>query len=220
MTTKNRPEPFTNTTYLDAEIEHLRLRLHRIELEHRLADAERAATESASGPRGRGPGIPELRGTLCEVSRREQQARDEIHAHLEVRRADPNVPELGLDRLCMEYDLGAQERLLILGLLVPAISKSLADHVCFEVGGFCGRLSVADLCFVLNPQSVEGWLQARRCFRPDAPLIKSGLVAVDTYGAVTAETLMNANVELSLKAFSIILSDPEALSEVPADEDE
>ena len=215
MTTKNSPH--TDATYLDAEIEALRLRLRRIELEHRLADAERAATESASGPRGRGPGIPELRGTLCEVSRRMQQAREQNAARMEKHRADPDAPELGLDRLCREHELGERERLLVLALLVPAVSRALADHVLQEQGGFCGRLSVADLCFVLAPKTVEDWINARDHFRPDAPLVKHGLVVLDTYGQPTAGTLMEANVELSLKAFSIILSDPGALSEVSED---
>ena len=212
--TMSSDEPYTDATYIDAEVEALRLRLHRIELEHRLADAERAVTESASGPRGRGPGIPELRDMLCQVSRREKETRDEIKVNLEKHRADSDAPELGLDRLCREHDLGERERLLVLALLVPSISRPLTDHVCFEVGGFCGRLSVADLCFVLDPRTVEDWLKARALFRPKAPLVKGGLAVVDTYGAVTAETLMNANVELSLKAFGIILNDPDALSEV------
>ena len=215
MTSKNTP--YTDATYIDAEVEALRLRLHRLELEHRLADAERAAIESTRSPQGRGPGIPALRGTLRELTNRERRVRDEIAARLELHRADPDAPELGLDKLCREHGLGKQERLFVLALLVPCISKALADHVLQEHGGFCGRLSVTDLCFVLDPKSVEDWLNARALFRPEAPLIKSGLVVVDTYGDVTAETLMNANVELSLKAFSTVLSDHGALTEVSED---
>jgi len=213
VTTKN--SPYTDATYIDAEVEALRLRLHRLELEHRLADAERSVSESASGShQGRGPGIPGLRGILCEVSRLEQQASDEVSASLELHRADADAPELGLDRLCREHDLGEQERLLVLALLIPAVSRSVADHVLQEQGGFCGRLSVADLCFVLDPRTVEDWLNARVLFRPEAPLVKHGLVILDTYGTPTAGTLVDANVELSCKAFGIIFNDPEALSEV------
>ena len=214
MTTKNGP--YTDATYIDAEVEALRLRLHRLGLEHRLADAERAAIESTSSPQARGPGIPALRGTLRELTHREQQVCDEIDARLAIHRSS-DAPELGLDRMCREHELGERERLLVLALLVPAVSKALADHVLQEHGGFCGHLSVADLCFVLNPKTVEDWLNARALFRRDAPLVKHALVIVDTYGSVTAETLMDANVELSLKAFGIIFNDPEALTEVSED---
>ena len=221
MAPKNQIQPYENDAeYLDSEVEHLRLRLARIETEKRLGDAERAATESAdTNPRSRRPGVPELRGTLHELAHKEQQARDEIDARLTMQRADTDASELGLDRLCREYDLGAEERLLLTALVVPAVSKELADLCLREQGGFCGRLSVGELSQVLYPQSVGDWLKARRLFRPEAPLVKHGLVDLDAYGKrSTAETLMNANIELTLKAFAVIFSDPDAESEVPTDD--
>ena len=219
MTRKHQIQPYENDAdYLDSEVEYLRLRLARIETGKCLGDAERAATESADTPRNRRPGVPELRGTLHALANQEQQARDEIDARLTRHRADTDRPELGLDRLCREYDLGAEERLLLTALAVPCISKELADRILYEQGGFCGRLSVGELVTILDPKGVGDWIQARRYFRPSTPLEKHGLVVVEPYGFPTAETLMTSNVELTLKAFAIIISDPEVLAEVPADD--
>ena len=220
MRTKNQNqnhEPFTNESYFDQEVEYLRLRLARIEVDRRLADAERECTESPDHRPSRAAGVPELRGALHALAYQEQQARDEIDACLEAHRSS-DQPELGLDRLCREFDLSAEERLLVLALAVPAISKELADVVLREQGGFCGRATVTELCQVLSPRNVADWLRTRAYFRPTAPMLKHGLVFLDSFGRRSAaETLLSTGVELSLKAFGIIFNDPEAEDEVPPD---
>ena len=218
MAPKNQIQPYENDAeYLDSEVNWLRLRLNRIEIEKRLGHAEREATESAETPRGRRPGVPELRGTLHELAHREQQARDEIDARLKAHRADSANPKLGLDTVC-EHGLNDIERTALLAITVPSISKELASDTLHAQGGYCGHLSLGELVTILDPKGVGDWIQARRYFRPSAPLVKHGLVVVEPYGFPTAETLMNSNVELSLKAFAIIISDPEVLVEVPADD--
>lgn len=223
METKNHEQftPFTNDAeYFDREVEYLRLRLARIEVDRRLADAERECAESPDRRPSRAASVPELRGTLHMLAHQEQQVRDEIDARLEVHRSSDR-PELGMDRLCQEFGLNHEERLLVTALVVPAVSNELADMVLRGQGGFCGRATVTELCQVLYPRNVADWLRARAYFRHNAPLRVHGLVVMDPFGRRSvAETLPNTDLDLSLKAFAIIFNDPEAEDEVLEDEDE
>jgi len=223
METKNKNiNPFNDDAeYMDQEVEFLRLRLARIEVDRRLAFAEQECTESPDRRPSRAAGVPELRGTLHALAHQEQQVRDEIDARLEAHRSGDH-PELGMDRLCHEFGLNADERLLITALAVPAVSKELADEVLRGQGGFCGRATVSELADqVLYPRTVADRLRARAYFRPDAPLVVNGLVVLNPFGGgSTAETLPSTGVELSLKAFAVIFNDPQAEDEVPEDEDE
>ncbi len=222
METKNQNiTPFDNDAeYFNQEVEYLRLRLARIEVDRRLGDAERECAESPDRRPSRAASVPELRGTLHAVAHQEQLVRDEIDARLEVHRSG-DYPELGMDHLCREFDLNAEERLLITALAVPAVSKELADMVLRDQGGFCGRATVTELCQVLYPRNVADWLRTRAYFRSDAPLRGHGLVVLDPFGrSRAAETLPNTHLDLSLKAFAVIFNDPQVEDEVFEDEDE
>ena len=141
--------------------------------------------------------------------------RQEIDARLDLNRRDSGAPTLGLDEVCEEHGLNAEERLALLTALPFGISQSLAESILRDlVARHWGAASVSDAIAVLDPQDIGDWLRYRALFRPGAPLVLSGLIEIEqTIGGVGPDTLICADYRLTLEAFAKITGDGEAVTE-------
>lgn len=208
-------EPLTDTTYCEAEREHLRLRLHRIETERLLIEAEREAIESPDHSSRRQAGVPELRGTLHTLHQQERRVRQEIDDTLAAHRADPDAKTLGIDQLGL---VDEDDRLVILALLLASLSRRWTDDL--VPGVYCASPTVDDIVVaVLGARDVEAILRGRARFRPGSPLRQAGVMVEPPGGNAHAGTLPESMVWLSIETMSTIL-DPDALVELHPDDDE
>jgi len=218
MTRTPSPLPFTDDPeYLEAELRWLRCRVSRLLVQRRLADAseEEADGDPAFTQR---PGRMDSRRLRCRiVELREQEAklRREIDARLQINRGQRGAHTLGLDEICKEASLGAEERLVLLTALPFGISQTLAESVLQDlVARHWGAASVSDAIAVLDPKSVSDWLRYRALFRPGASLVQSGLIEVNSPGgSVGPDTLPCADFRLTLECAGRICGDPEMITE-------
>ena len=219
MGTKNQNhEPFTNDAqYLNKEVEALRIRLQLHDAQKRLRQAEREA-ETGEVDRHRQFGVRELRGLVHDLSHRGQEKRDEIDSRLEAHRANPDSPELGIDRLC-STGLEQEDRLVLLAMVVAALSRNLASEVTAD-SGFCGYTSIDDIVTtVLGAHSVEDILRGRARFIPGSRLRQAGIIVEPYQGVEHAGVLPEANVWLSEESFNIVCGIiGGAESQVPSDD--
>lgn len=215
MTDKTEPRPYSdNAAYLDAEISYIQALCTVLGVEDRLrqdsiphvacdqrlvGDAERASDQQAK--------------RLVTVKQElRSRLRQKIDARLEASRHSTAGTKLGLDILCEEYRLGAQERLCLLVLTVPAISIELGDSLQDRLGrsAWCGAPTVETLVKVLEPRCVADRLKARKLFRRDAPLLRHGLINVEYPSRYAGpDDQLGAVVRLTSKGFARIVRDPE-----------
>jgi len=203
-------------TYLQAELDWLAVRVKRIVAERR---AQEAAEEESDGDPAHAhrPGRTTSREARCrvvELGQREKKLRDEIDARLDLNRRQRDAHTLGLDVVCTEASLGAEERVVLLALLASAVSQPVAERVLGELCHHWGAVAVSDLISVLDPQDLAEHLRFRRLFHPNGPLVSHGLVLVGKpSGEPTASGLPSWDVSLSLDAFARIIGDPDAATE-------
>ena len=212
--------PFaSNAEYLQEEIAYIKLLATRIDAEKKLDDA-RKDEEEGDGPWLHRPGRLTSRDLRCRILSLGSQIADlrgQTDARLEGHRAGPSNPELGIDRLCREHALTPEERLVLLALCIPCISREVADHVLGSLPTYYNALSAGNLAQLLGPANIGDWLRLRQLFRPNSTLRRSGLIAVNEGGADAGpQSLMLSEARLSLLAFSIIVGDPAVLAEVPS----
>ena len=210
--------PFSSDPeYIDAELNWLKTRVARIVAERQLRDAQEE--ESDGDPAyARRPGRLDSREARCrvvELKDRELQLRQEIDERLDLHRQERGAPTLGLDEICREYDLvQSEERLILLACLPLGVSQYVAEKILGDLLHHWGSISVADCISVLDPKSTSDWLRFRRLFRVNAPLIQHGLIEVSRHsGEPGPDTLMCADIRLTLTAFARIVGDPDAMTE-------
>ena len=220
MTPKHQIQPFASDSELvSAEVNHLHIRLQRLDAERRLRQSERDAEVGEEDHRPHRPKVRDLRGIVHELKTREEK----IHAHLQERihahRSDAGAVQLGLQKLCDQFQLDGDDRIVIVALVVAALSHRWSDVL--VPGGFCGNPSADDIVTaVLGAHSVETILAGRARFRPGSRLRQAGVIVEPYRGASHAGVLPDSMVVLSTRAFSIIFSDPDALDEVPTDDEQ
>ena len=215
-------QPFSdNASFLEAELEALRLRLARSECEQALGEAIDTAIDGDESPR-RGGSIRDLRAKAAGLRAREVAARSEIEARLATHHRTPSAPVLGLEALSAEHDLSPKERLLLVACCAPALGAGVADRVVSSISStYCGAHSVADLVRVLGPTTIHEWLAVRRHFQPEGKLFKSGLLVLDPCrGPATSASIWQAEVQMPLSTFARIVGDPTIMSEAGTDDDE
>ena len=217
MTNRLKIYPFGgDPDYLDAELHWLKVRVSRILAEHRLTDANEQEIngDPASLRRPGRVDSRELRCRCVELRETEHKLRQEIDTRLRINRERTAAHTLGLDELCLEYDLSSEERLVLLVALPFGISQSLAEGTLQDFARHWGSISVGDAISVLDPRSTGDWLLHRALFRPHAPLVSNGLIELDTpSGNVGPDTLPCADFRLTLDAFARITGDGEAITE-------
>jgi hypothetical protein len=207
----DKPSPFLNDAeYLLAEFRWLKARCQRI-------TAERATRGWLDAPKEGGLAASSEVEALVEI---EAQLRAETDGRIEATRAIPGGFQLGLDKVFEvaqkdRLPLDPKDRIILLGVLVPGISQSLAESVFapLNINGF-GRLIVEDLIRLLDPQTPADWLQYRTHFRYASALTCQELITVHrTTRPVGPDSLIDSGVTLTLKAFSIITGDHDAVYE-------
>lgn len=222
MTRKLLPLPQTaapfrdDGDYLEHELTWLKTRIARIAAERHVREA--AAEESDGDPAlARRPGRIGSREARClasELRERERTQRQDLDARLDLHRRDPKVATLGLDLVCQEASLSTHERVILIAALGMAVSQTVGESILADHSHHWGSLAVSDAAAILDPTSVSDWLQLRRLFRPSAPLVQHGLIEVNRGGGpVGPDTLMSADMRLSLDCFARITGDPDALTE-------
>lgn len=203
-------------TYLQAELDWLSVRVRRIVAERR---AQQALEEESDGDpaHAQRPGRTSSRVARCrvvELREKERKLRDEIDARLRLNREQREACTLGLDIVATEASLSPEERVVLLALLASGVSQPVAERVLGELCHHWGAVAVSDLISVLDPQGLQDWLRYRRLFRINAPLVSNGLIEIGkANGPVGPDTLMSADVRLSLDAFSRITGDADATTE-------
>ena len=215
LTGNSHPYP-DDPSYLDAELNWLKVRVSRIVAQRHLSDAQEE--ESDGDPAyARRPGrvdSRELRCRAAELRDAEKRSRDEIDARLRVNREQRGAPTLGLDELCLEHDLSPEERLILLTCLPLGISQRVAEKVLGELLQHWGSIAISDAIGVLDPKNISDWIRYRTLFRPNAPLVQHGLIEVSRHsGEPGPDTLPSADVRLTLTAFARICGDPDAMTE-------
>ena len=183
----------------------LRARATHIFIGREMREAERAHQEGEEDHQDKPVSELRCRGLLAKE--RKAQAHAELESRLDAHRADPTKTTLGIDMLVEQYRLTDEERLLLLTALMPAISQTMADDVLGGVGSFYGAISVSDLIPILDPKSPGDWIDARRHFMPDAPLVMGGLLVIDAHKPVheSPDALLDATVSVSMGAFQTLI---------------
>jgi hypothetical protein len=210
--------PFSSdAAYLEAEMSWLRVRTARLVAERKVAETiyDEEDGDAAHLHRPGRVGSREARCRVVELRDRETKLREQIDARLQVHRSSGGGL-LGLDQVCGEHGLSAEERLVLLVALPLGISQRIAEMTLAEVLQYWGSISVGDCIIVLDPkEGLQDWIRLRGLFRPQAPLRRHGLIEVlPSRPPIGPDTLMAADLRLSLKVFGIITGDPDAVTEV------
>ena len=204
-------------TYLDAELRWLRCRVSRILAERQLTDAQAEEETDGDPAYARRPGrvdSRELRCRVVELRELEAKLRQEIDSRLGQSQESTAAPTLGLDSICGEHELIAEERLILLVAFPFGVSQTLAESVLGELAQHWGSIAVADAIAVLDPQRLGDWLRYRALFRPDAPLVSNGLIEIErTSGSRGPDTLPCADFRLTLETFARITGDGKVITE-------
>jgi len=201
---------------LDSELRWLQVRVSRIVAERQLHNAtgEEAEGDPAYTKRPGRLDTRELRCRVVELKEAEARARQACDERLDLNRRERGAPTLGLDEICKEHDLSAEERLVLLTCLPLGISQRVAEMILADLLHHWGSISVADCVSVLDPKNISDWLRFRRLFRPSAPLVQNGIIEIcKASGEPGPDTLMSADVRLTLDAFARITGDREAVTE-------
>lgn len=210
MTGPPKPSAFvSDTDYLAAEFEWLRTRVERLTAERSEAQQRRVeAQREPSQPRPGREGARELHLRVLELREQERKQRELVDARLLTHRTGPLLPTLGLDKLCKQHGLSADERLLLLALCVPGAGPSIAEEVLFDLPSFHGRLAVSDALLLLGCRTVTDWVEQRRLFRHDAPLLAAHLVELDSARGIEGpESLLGCDLRITQAAWGVLVGD-------------
>ena len=71
---------------------------------------------------------------------------------------------------------------------------------------FYASVSVSDIIRILNPQGPGDWINARRYFQLEAPLVKGELLILDAYreDEERPDTLLTSDVAVSMDTFRVL----------------
>jgi hypothetical protein len=208
--------PFSSDAeYLEMEMAWLRARTSRIMAERRVVEtlAEEEDGDPAHLKRPGRPGSREARCQVVELGEKETKLREGIDVRLKAHRASGSPP-LGLDVICEEHDLSAEERLVLISATPIGLSQRIAETTLGDLLHYWGSLTVAECVVILGVKGLADWIRLRALFRPTGRLKRLGLIDVVLIpGPVGPDTLMCADVRLTLPAFGRIVGDPEVVGE-------
>ena len=208
--------PFSSDAeYLEMELAWLKARTSRVMAERKVVEtlAEEEDGDPAHLKRPGRPGSREARCQVVELGEKEGKLREGIDARLTAHRASGSPP-LGLDVICEEHGLSAEERLVLLTALPIGLSQRIAETTLGDLLHYWGSLTVAECIVILGVQGLADWIRLRQIFRPQGRLKRLGLIDVVLIpGPVGPDTLMCADVRLTLRAFGQIVGDPEVVTE-------
>lgn len=208
--------PFSSDAeYLEAEMAWLKARTSRIMAERKVVEtlAEEEDGDPAHLKRPGRPGSREARCRVVEAVERETKLREGIDLRLTAHRASGRQP-LGLDVICEEHGLSAEERLVLLTALPIGLAQPIAATTLGDLLHYWGSVTVAECVVILGVKGLGDWVRLRGLFRPSGRLKRLGLIDVVLIpGPVGPDTLPCADVRLTLAAFAKIVGDPEAVTE-------
>lgn len=200
------PEPFSgNAEFLDLHYEYLGCRVQRLVAEREVRQIVRRE------PDGLKPGVDDdLIRRLGIWQAREDRLHELLEARLEAHRRDPSAHPLGIDVVCIRYDLTEEARTVLLSALCSALSEELSEATHGDLGaGGWGTQSAEGVMRLLDGQSVADRVRLRRMFHADAPLVRSGLIVMDYMrnDAVLPEDALGARVRLTQMAFDLLVGE-------------
>lgn len=226
-------EPFEDdAAYVTALSQLLGLRVQRILTADRIRETEKEEpTDRKTIGRKRPVALDADRRRLAELQDAEDEMRAEINARREVTEHD-----LGLDRVVDRLDLTESEaeqvRFPLVAMVLDSIAPPEADAALgtITMGGMCS-VNVGDMIRLMDPDGISGWLQFRRLWRPNGPLIRNGeIVSLRFLGdTVEPRELLDAKVQILSAALAEIVGDesladegkqPESDSESECDSEE
>ena len=210
--------------YLDAEFKWLRIYVNLLEARKHLNEVQSGTSDNRGSRVGAVTMVPskELARQVSELQAQENDLRSNLEKRLQTHREHGDFA-LGLDCICESYNLSVEERRILLALTLPAISVSQACDIFAPYNLYNGTIAVQDLMALLRPSGAEDFLWHRKLFLAGAPLVKENLITMDYPSHIDyPSAILNADVALTMSAFSTIVGIPELASdaEVAADKDE
>lgn len=199
----------SDSAYLDAEFNWLRLHVKLLDLEHRLAASINDDVDPNTRRVGQSDQVmaKELNRRLTVLHTDAESTRQSVDTRLEAHRKSETF-KLGLDVLVERYELSDDERLILLSLAVTAVSAPLAMDIYAAWSVFGGTLQIQEVVGLLRPVGVADWLQFRRLFAVSSPLVKNSLVTIDFPSKdATLGDLWYSDVSISKSALAIITGD-------------
>lgn len=208
--------PFSSDAeYLEMEMAWLKARTSRVMAERRVIEtlAEEEDADPAHLHRPGRSGSREARCRVVEAAEKERKLREGVDARLTAHRASGSPP-LGLDVVCEQHGLSAEERLVLLTALPIGLAQPIAAATLGDLLHYWGSVTVAECVVILGVTGLGDWIRLRGLFRPTGRLKRLGLIDVVLIpGPVGPDTLMCADVRLTLPAFGRIVGDPEVVGE-------
>jgi hypothetical protein len=197
-------EPFaSNAEYLEAETQWLKVRAHRMQAEDEI---RRLDEQVVSWPPRRGElGATELQAKLEALREIEDNNRADIDARLHAGVRAGTL--LGLDRLQHEHKLDAFERLVLLLAAMPALDREVSDA--FEGLDRVGwsHQTTVDVSFAVAGCDFQQRLEKRASFKPDAPLIRHGLIKWDSCSQPDGPEILSSSFAISAQAFAVLVGE-------------
>lgn len=192
--------------YLQAEWEWLRARAQRLACERLRRQGQVSEMSRDTKTVGKRRTVADHDGDrrLAFWKDREAELRTKLDQDLDGHRRAP-LGQLGLDRLCLEHDLSALERLALLVTTLCATSRVLAAEVLDDLSpGMYGAVVIEDMVLlnVDDPGDVAELLRSRATFAPDCKLLRRKLVTI-TYPstALTPQDFLRGTLEITPSAF-------------------
>lgn len=214
MTAKSLTPYENDSAYLDHEFAWVRAHVAVLDAEKKLNDSVRDEGDPTGHMIGKTRKVVaiDLALRLSELKAKEANIRSDIDARLEIHR-QCGAFRLGLDRLCADAGLSADERRIVIFSTLPAISLPLATDV-FAGLSFYSALQVGDIIQLLRAQGVTDWLKFRRLFLVGSPLVRKGILVEDFPTKINLPAdLPSATINLTMRAFSTIVGEPDLVDE-------
>ncbi len=210
MTDPNTPQPFKNDAdYLDLVFELLTLRARRIGARRRLQEPPRLpGFDHRTVGQRETVEDEEVRRVRERLLASEKDTQEHLDARVRAHRADSSRAPLGIDVITEEAGLTEDERTVLLAITALAVSGEIGERITEGLGaGPFSRFEVESAILLLDPKCVADWLKYRRYFHRSAPLLKHKLVVVE-YPSIHAGDILQASVEVTSRAFSVITGTP------------
>jgi len=200
MNSKTFPEKPGNQSfpndleYLAAELEWIRARARRIELQRALGDIDEG-TPRQGHFRSHAVSLVNSADRVRRYLEEEDTLRLDIDTRLAVNRAAG--PVLGLDRLCEEHGLNAFERHVLLLAFVPTLGANASMNSISRVDAVMttGPTYVEAVSLFME-LGLEEHLRSLLCLLPDRPLRSQSLIRL-TYEPASPADAVTTGIELS-----------------------
>ena len=134
----------------------------------------------------------------------EAQSKAAFESRLAVHR-ETGACELGLDRLGHLANLNADERTILVCVLVVALGDDLAEEVYEGLDIYLG-VDVEAVLRLLEASTVADRLRVRRMLQAEGPLVRHGLVRLTGKDDTFPQDVNNMTVKLTQKAFDLLVA--------------